>query len=284
MAENNAVSTSSAPPSRAASILQRVSSQQQQQQVTHSPPLTRRQSTQERINDIIETGIQRANSMGSMSRASGRRSPRFRPLEQSMEEQDGSPDEHTGITMRNDTRNYQSLRVSSNRSRVSTNTEHVGGSREELSDRNGQASAAAITANKPWWKEYFNSMWSIELESKGSTARDHLALERTFLAWLRTSLAFASIGIAITQLFRLNVSIPNEDRDAIRELGKPLGGVFLGISILVLLLGYQRYLHSQQWIMKGKFPASRGTVVLVSLISFSLMVVSLVIVVVVGRH
>jgi uncharacterized membrane protein YidH (DUF202 family) len=25
-------------------------------------------------------------------------------------------------------------------------------------------------------------------------------LERTFLAWLRTSLAFASIGIAITQL------------------------------------------------------------------------------------
>jgi uncharacterized membrane protein YidH (DUF202 family) len=26
-------------------------------------------------------------------------------------------------------------------------------------------------------------------------------LERTFLAWLRTSLAFASIGIAITQLY-----------------------------------------------------------------------------------
>jgi hypothetical protein len=35
---------------------------------------------------------------------------------------------------------------------------------------------------------------SIELENKGSVARDHLALERTFLAWLRTSLAFASIG------------------------------------------------------------------------------------------
>ncbi|OAX79418.1 hypothetical protein ACJ72_06262, partial [Emergomyces africanus] len=30
---------------------------------------------------------------------------------------------------------------------------------------------------------------------------------RTFLAWLRTSLAFASIGIAVTQLFRLNSTI-----------------------------------------------------------------------------
>lgn len=64
-------------------------------------------------------------------------------------------------------------------------------------------------------------------------------------------------------------------------MGKPLGAVFLGISILVLLLGYQRYAQSQQWILKGKFPASRGTIVLVSLIAFALMVVSLIVVVVI---
>lgn len=64
-------------------------------------------------------------------------------------------------------------------------------------------------------------------------------------------------------------------------MGKPLGTTFLGISVLVLILGYQRYIQSQQWVMKGKFPASRGTIILVTLIAFMLMAASLVIVVIV---
>ena len=78
--------------------------------------------------------------------------------------------------------------------------------------------------------------------------------ERTFLAWLRTSLAFASIGIAVTQLFRLNTTISeregytpaNPDNTYhLRQVGKPLGATFLGIAILVLLIGARRYFESQ---------------------------------------
>lgn len=36
---------------------------------------------------------------------------------------------------------------------------------------------------------------SLKLENSGSVARDHLASERTFLAYMRTSLALASSGI-----------------------------------------------------------------------------------------
>ena len=74
------------------------------------------------------------------------------------------------------------------------------------------------------------------------------------MAWLRTSLAFASIGIAVTQLFRLNTTISeregytptNPDNTYhLRQVGKPLGATFLGIAILVLLIGGRRYFESQ---------------------------------------
>ncbi len=34
----------------------------------------------------------------------------------------------------------------------------------------------------------------------GSLARDHLANERTFLSWIRTSLAFVGLGILLSEL------------------------------------------------------------------------------------
>ncbi|KAL2165818.1 hypothetical protein VTG60DRAFT_3756 [Thermothelomyces hinnuleus] len=133
---------------------------------------------------------------------------------------------------------------------------------------------------EPWWKRKLRYFKSVELENKGSVARDHLALERTFLAWLRTSLAFASIGIAITQLFRLNTSLAEDTKQAerLRHLGKPLGTAFLAVSILILLLGYNRYLQGQYWVIQGKFPASRGTVMLVALIAFTVTLASLIVI------
>lgn len=49
----------------------------------------------------------------------------------------------------------------------------------------------------------------------------------------------------------------------------------------MLVVGFHRYFESQHWIIRGKFPASRGSVVLVSFITFALMVTSLAVVLVV---
>lgn len=102
-------------------------------------------------------------------------------------------------------------------------------------------------------------------------------------------MAFASIGIAVTQLFRLNTSLSDGDGDGdggvnkatLRRLGKPLGATFLGISILTLLLGFRRYFRGQEWVMRGKFPASRGTIVVLAAAALAIMIASLVVVIVI---
>ncbi|KAF3086907.1 hypothetical protein TWF103_001701 [Orbilia oligospora] len=53
----------------------------------------------------------------------------------------------------------------------------------------------------------------------------------------------------------------------LRRMGKPLGATFLGIAILVLLIGINRYYESQNWLLKGKFPASRGSIVFLTVIA-----------------
>lgn len=44
------------------------------------------------------------------------------------------------------------------------------------------------------------------LQNTGSTARDHLASERTFLAWLRTGLGFVALGVAVERFSQLDLS------------------------------------------------------------------------------
>jgi len=104
---------------------------------------------------------------------------------------------------------------------------------------------------------------SKDVENTGSTARDHLANERTFLAWLRTSTAFIAFGIIIIKFFQSN------------------GGSVLGTIVIFLggaLMPYagRRYHDVQVALEKGHFIINTGGAIVVTIISVAVAVCSFV--------
>ena len=91
---------------------------------------------------------------------------------------------------------------------------------------------------------YFHWHPVLVLQNKGSVARDHLASERTFLAYVRTSLGMASAGVALVQLFTMadlaskstGVPLPAVNQK-LQKFATPLGLLALGMSLIVLLIG-----------------------------------------------
>jgi uncharacterized membrane protein YidH (DUF202 family) len=74
-------------------------------------------------------------------------------------------------------------------------------------------------------------------------AKHIAALERTYLAYLRTSLALSFIGVSIAQLIRLN----NDNNTA-----GALSAAFISGSIVVVLAGAIRFWRQQTAMAKGR--------------------------------
>ena len=78
-----------------------------------------------------------------------------------------------------------------------------------------------------------------------------IANERTFLGYLRTSLALAMLGVVIAQLYRLQHS-PSPDRYlGYYVLSKPISCIFHASAICVAILGSVRFFRQQHAMATG---------------------------------
>ena len=111
------------------------------------------------------------------------------------------------------------------------------------------------------------------LKNTGSTARDHLASERTFLAWLRTGLGFVALGIAVERFSQLDIGrqakspaniaarthqeLHNQEDDDHKTQELAIG--LLGTGTGAIVYATVRYFSNMRLLEKGLFkPAFHG--------------------------
>ncbi|CDO74274.1 hypothetical protein BN946_scf184647.g3 [Trametes cinnabarina] len=131
-------------------------------------------------------------------------------------------------------------------------------------------------ARQPRWRELLREwkLW-LTLENSGSVARDHLASERTFLAYARTSLTIASTGVALVQLFTLSAATTHKDTE---RFARPLGAVMIILGLFTLAVGIVRYFVVQDSLIRGVYPVARVTTTVLSFIMLALIIVVFVII------
>ena len=91
------------------------------------------------------------------------------------------------------------------------------------------------------------------VENKDSTARDHLANERTFLAWVRTALGLVGLGVLLERL----------GAGSDQTIAVAAGVGFISFGGLTMIYSVSRYLWVARNLERGMFPvALRGPVLI----------------------
>jgi putative membrane protein len=92
-------------------------------------------------------------------------------------------------------------------------------------------------------------------ENTGSVARDHLANERTFLAWIRTSLAVIGLGVLVGKLI---------ETDGLAA--EVIGIAMVGFGAVMLVYSIGRYERTLALLNKGLFSAARWGPIIVAVL------------------
>ncbi|CAG8648559.1 209_t:CDS:2, partial [Acaulospora morrowiae] len=105
-----------------------------------------------------------------------------------------------------------------------------------LNDRGNRSQYGAIAIEG-------TTSYPTTVRNAGSTARDHFALERNFLSWLRTCLTLTVVGFST--FFHFHTFLNNDEKDLEIECTISVMLIYVGILVLICAtISYFR-LHSK---------------------------------------
>lgn len=116
-------------------------------------------------------------------------------------------------------------------------------------------------------------------QEKHASAADHLANERTFLAWIRTSVALMGFGFVIVKfaLFirQISLALGNSATLPSKGFSASAGVAMVALGALMAALSYLRYRHIEKQLNKNAyFPSGLLMALLtVSIIAASILLV-----------
>lgn len=108
--------------------------------------------------------------------------------------------------------------------------------------------------------------------SKKGNVTDHLANERTFLAWIRTSIGIMAFGFVVVKfsLFIKQVSLLLGKPGIIHHRGysSVVGIILVAAGALTCILSYIRYKRNEKIIQQGNFKNNSFLIALITAIIF----------------
>ncbi len=97
-------------------------------------------------------------------------------------------------------------------------------------------------------------------EKKQGAITDHLANERTFLAWIRTSIGIMAFGFVVVKfsLFVKQISLLLGKETILQQRGYSaiMGIVLVSVGTITSILAYIRYKQTEKQLKAGKYEHS----------------------------
>lgn len=102
-------------------------------------------------------------------------------------------------------------------------------------------------------------------ETDDARVRDHLANERTYLAWIRTGVSMMGLGVVIAKLkYLMPTAFP--EAVGIVQAGH-IGWLFTAVGVITVFLSVIYYLQTQREIRSGNFVARKLLVLIQAILT-----------------